>query len=704
MDGGAESMNRTTGFAGGCALALLACMAVPALAAPPARAARNVDWRQVGGDALEQRHSPLADIDAGNVQRLGLAWSFEFDNRRGQEATPVVIDGVMYVTSAWSKVYALNAVTGQLLWSYDPKVPGPKAFEACCDVVNRGVAVSRGRVFVGTIDSRLVALDARSGRVLWTAVTADPKQPYSITGAPRVFGNKVIIGNGGGEYGGRGYVTAYDVRSGAQRWRFYTVPGDPKAPPDGVASDAALKKLAEPTWFGRWYDYGGGGNVWNGIVYDPAFNQIYIGVGNGLPWDRRVRSEGKGDNLFLASIVALDADTGAYRWHYQVSPGESWDYDNTQDMVLATLSIDGRPRPVVMQASKNGYFYVLDRRTGELVSAQNFVYVNWADGIDLKTGRPRVRDGAFFYDKSYLVMPGGTGGHNWHPMAYNPGTGLVYIPALEVPFHYGADKDFKFQPGAWNVAVDVAAFMGADDDRGPAQEPGRPPQGELIAWDPVRQKEVWRVQHDWYWNGGVLSTAGNLVFQGEASGAFNAYRADTGAALWSYTAPSGIVAAPMTYRIDGVQYVAVLAGWGGLVLGSTQGPTQRPVPQGRVLVFRLDGNASLPPIVRPELAPPNPSSDPFTAEQVAAGKQLYARRCAVCHGFGAAGGDILPDLRRAVALTDKALWQSIVQDGALRHLGMVGFANYFSPADAETIRAYVSQQAGRLRDSLNATN
>ncbi|MFO1399739.1 MAG: PQQ-dependent dehydrogenase, methanol/ethanol family [Steroidobacteraceae bacterium] len=697
-------MNRNNGSNGSRALAWLAGVAVAGLATSSAQAARDVEWRQVGGDVHEQRYSPLADVDAGNVQRLGLAWSYEFDNRRGQEATPVVVDGVMYLTSAWSKVYAFDAATGRLLWSYDPKVPGPKAFEACCDVVNRGVAVSRGRVFVGTIDSRLVALDARNGRVLWTAVTADPKQPYSITGAPRMVGDKVVIGNGGGEYGGRGYVTAYDARSGKLRWRFYTVPGDPRAPPDGAASDAALKKLAEPTWFGRWYDYGGGGNVWNGIVYDPEFKQVYIGVGNGLPWDRRVRSEGKGDNLFLASVVALDAETGAYRWHYQVSPGESWDYDNTQDMILATLTIDGRQRPVVMQASKNGYFYVLDRRSGELVSAQNFVYVNWADGIDPKTGRPRVREDAFFYDKAYLVSPGGTGGHNWQPMAFNPGTGLVYIPALEVPFKYGADKDFKFQPGAWNVAVDVAAFMGADDDRGPAQEPGAAPKGELIAWDPVRQKEAWRVQHEWYWNGGVLTTAGNLVFQGEASGAFRAYRADTGAELWSYTAPSGIVAAPMSYRIGGVQYVAVLSGWGGLVLGSTQGPTQRPVPPGRVLVFRLDGQASLPPIVRPVLAPPNPSSEPFSDEQVAAGRQLYARRCAVCHGFGVAGGDILPDLRRAVAVTDKALWQSIVHDGALRHLGMVGFSSYFSPADAEAIRAYVSHQAAQLQASLRATN
>jgi PQQ-dependent dehydrogenase (methanol/ethanol family) len=534
-------------------------------------------------------------------------------------------------------------------------------------------------------------------------VTADPRQPYSITGAPRVFGNKVIIGNGGGEYGGRGYVTAYDMRTGAQRWRFYTVPGDPKAPPDGAASDAALKKLAAPTWFGRWYDYGGGGNVWNGIVYDPQFNQIYIGVGNGLPWDRRVRSDGKGDNLFLASIVALDADTGAYRWHYQVSPGESWDYDSTQDMILATLQIDGRSRPVVMQASKNGYFYVIDRRTGELVSAQNFVVVNWADGIDPRTGRPRVRADAYFYDKPYLVMPGGMGGHNWHPMAFNPDTGLVYIPAIEVPFRYGFDKDFAFQPGTWNVAVDVSSFMVPDADD-PQAAAAPMPKGELIAWDPVRQKEVWRVQHDWYWNGGVLTTAGNLVFQGEASGAFRAYRADTGAALWSYTAPSGIVAAPMSYRIDGVQYVAVLSGWGGLVLGSTQGPTQRPVLPGRVLVFRLDGQASLPPEERPVLAPPNPSSDAFTVEQVSAGKQLYARRCAICHGFSASGGDVLPDLRRAVALTDKALWQSIVFDGALRHVGMVGFSNYFSQADAEAIRGFVSQQATRLQASLRAGN
>ena len=549
------------------------------------------NWPQVGGDTGEQHHSSLHSLDASNVNRLGLAWSFEFDTDRGQEATPVVIDGVMYVSSAWSKVFALDAATGVKRWSFDPKVPGQADFKACCDVVNRGVAVAQGKVLVGTVDGRLIALDAKSGAVIWSVLTVDPAKSYSITGAPRIFKDKVIIGNAGGEYDVRGYVTAYDLATGKQRWRFFTVPGDPKKPADGVASDAVLAARARPTWFGHWYDYGGGGTVWDSIVFDEEFDRIYIGVGNGSPWNRKVRSDGKGDNLFIASIVALDADSGAYRWHYQVSPGDSWDFDATQPMVLASIKIDGAPRPVLMQASKNGFFYVIDRRTGKMLSAQSFVAQNWNDGFDATTGRPKMRAG-MYYEKPFLVVPGGAGAHTWHSMSFSPETGLMYIPAQTLPMEYSNDDGFKYRPHAWNTGIDMATFLPSED---PAKRKalGALVNSELIAWDPAQQKEVWRVPHQHFWNGGVLSTAGNLVFGGGGNGQFQAYRADDGKPLWNFKAPSGILAAPVTYSVDGRQFVAVLSGWGGLVVNSSPGPQQAAAPPGRVLAFALDGHAGL---------------------------------------------------------------------------------------------------------------
>ena len=651
------------------------------------------NWPQVGGDTGEQHYSSLRSVDAYNVGRLGLAWNFEFDTNRGQEATPVVIDGVMYVSSAWSKVFALDATTGAKRWSFDPKVPGNVGFKACCDVVNRGVAVSQGRVFVGTLDGRLIALDAKSGAVLWTVVTVDAGKSYSITGAPRVFKDKVIIGNGGGEYDVRGYVTAYDMATGQQRWRFFTVPGNPNKPADGVASDAALAATARPTWFGHWYDYGGGGTVWDSIVFDEDNDRIYIGVGNGTPWNRKVRSAGKGDNLFIASIVALDADTGAYRWHYQVSPGDSWDFDATQPMILTSIKVDGAPRQVLMQASKNGFFYVIDRSTGKMLSARNFVPQNWNDGFDA-TGRPKLRAG-LFYEKPRLLLPGGAGGHSWHAMSFDPETGLVYIPAQLLPMDYGNDDKFKYRPHAWNTAIDMSVFLPSDD---PAKRKamGAMVAGELIAWDPVQQKEIWRASHEHFWNGGVLSTAGNLVFEGGGNGQFQAYRADDGKPLWSFKAPSGVLAAPITYSVGGRQFVAVLSGWGGLVANSAAGP-QRVAPPGRVLAFALDGQAALPTDAVQPLAPANPSSETFTAAQVDHGKTIYGGTCGMCHGWGVVGGDTIPDLRRVSAVTDRGLWHSVVIDGVLQNAGMVSFKPYLSSDDAEAIRAYVSQQAQVLQ-------
>ena len=384
-----------------------------------AGAAAN-EWPVHGGTDLEQRFSPLEQINVETVGKLGLAWSFEVDSTRGQEATPIVTGGVMYVSTAWSRVYALDAGTGRELWRFDPQIAGREGFTACCDVVSRGVAVADGRVFLGALDGRLIALDARTGKTLWSVQTTDPAKPLTITGAPRVFGDKVIIGNAGSEYGVRGFVTAYAAATGEQRWRFYTIPGDPRAPPDGAASDRVLKKKALPTWAGHWYDYGGGGSPWDAIVFDPELRQVYVGVGNGSPWNYRIRSEGKGDNLFLSSIVALDADSGAYKWHYQENPGESWDFDATQPIILATLKLEGRDRKVLMQAPKNGFFYVIDRATGHLISAKNFVPMNWASGIDMNTGRPIENPSARFPHEPFAMFPSALGGHSWQPMAFDP--------------------------------------------------------------------------------------------------------------------------------------------------------------------------------------------------------------------------------------------------------------------------------------------
>jgi quinohemoprotein ethanol dehydrogenase len=412
------------------------------------------NWLGYGRTYAEQRYSPLEQVNAGNVKQLGVAWAVELDTARGQEATPIVVDGVMYTSTAWSKVMALDAATGKVLWQFDPQNIGAKAAHACCDVVNRGVAVWKGRVFVGTIDGRLIALDAKTGAKVWEVVTVDQKKPYTITMAPRVVRDKVLIGNSGAELGVRGYITAYDTATGKQVWRFYTVPGDPKKGPDGAASDEILEKLARPTWYGEnYWKLGGGGTVWDSVVYDQELNQLIIGVGNGSPWNHKWRSAGKGDNLFLSSILALDPDTGKYKWHYQVNPGETWDYTATQGIMLADLTIDGKPRKVAMQAPKNGFFYVIDRTNGKFISAKPYAYQNWAEGIDQKTGRPIEKPNARYTDGPSLIIPSGIGAHAWHPMSYSPKTGLVYIPAMEHPLVYGDANPFDIHEGRWNTGV-----------------------------------------------------------------------------------------------------------------------------------------------------------------------------------------------------------------------------------------------------------
>ena len=550
------------------------------------------NWLSHGRTYAEQRFSPLTDINDGNVGELSLAWAVELDTNRGQEATPVVVDGVMYLTTAWSKVMAVDAATGEVLWRFDPQPIGAKGAHACCDVVNRGVAVWEGKVFAGTIDGRLIALDAETGENLWDTVTVDQSKPYTITGAPRVVRGKVIIGNSGAELGVRGYVSAYDAETGELAWRFYTVPANPADGPDGAASDEAFAKFAGKTWAGSWWEMGGGGTVWDSIVYDPEFDQLLIGVGNGSPWNHRARSAGQGDNLFLSSILALDPDTGAYKWHYQVNPGETWDFTATQQITFADLTIDGKPRKVLMQAPKNGFFYVIDRSNGKLISAEAYAPQNWAERIDLVTGRPVERPEARYADAPHVTYPSGIGAHAWQPMSYSPQTGLVYIPAMHVPLSYADDVNYKRLIGRWNTGV---SFLAPPEGSVPGATPlerraalAAMNKGMLVAWDPVAQKARWTIEMSWPWNGGTLATAGNLLFQGDPYGVFRARAANTGKELWSFDAQRGIMAGPVTYRAGGEQYVAVLAGYGGSMgMATTSEWMRRPPPNGVLLAFKI---------------------------------------------------------------------------------------------------------------------
>lgn len=655
------------------------------------------NWLAHGRTYAEQRYSDLNQINDGNIGQLSLAWAVELDTSRGQEATPIVVDGVMYTSTAWSKVMALDAATGKVLWQFDPQNDGAKGVHACCDVVNRGVAVWKGRVYVGTIDGRLIALDARNGEKVWEVVTVDQKQPYTITMAPRVVRDKVIIGNSGAELGVRGYVSAYDSETGKLVWRFYTVPGNPANGPDGAASDEPIEKIARPTWFGKKYwELGGGGTVWDSVVYDQELNQLLIGVGNGSPWNQKYRSEGKGDNLFLSSIVSVDPDTGRYKWHYQVNPGETWDFTATQQIMLADLTIDGKPRKVLMQAPKNAFFYVIDRTNGKLISAKPYAPQNWAEGIDLETGRPIEKPNARFTNGPALIYPSGIGAHAWMPMSYSPKTGLVYIPAMVHAIAYGDQKPYEIHKGRWNTGVsflDPPALPGLPDTvEGRRKALAAMIRGSLVAYDPVAQKIVWEVKRDWPWNGGTLATGGNLVFEGTVRGDFEAYSADTGKKLWSFQTHRGIMAGPITYRVKGEQYVAVMAGYGGSMgMATAAAWEKRKMPNGLIVAFKMGGKGQLPPYTPVPLAKPDPSNERFSAAQIATGNKYYYAYCTICHG-----GPVNPDLRRSTLLKDKAGWQQVVMKGALAQNGMASFADYLKPQDAEGIRAFLNQQAKDL--------
>jgi quinohemoprotein ethanol dehydrogenase len=644
------------------------------------------NWLAHGRTWGEQRYSPLAQIDEANVARLKPAWVYATGETRGHEATPLVADGVMFVTLPWSIVVALDAATGRELWRHDPEVPRAWSRFACCDVVNRGAAIYQGRVYVGTLDGRLVALDAKTGARVWAVSTIDRTKPYTITGAPRVARGLVIIGNGGAEFGVRGYVSAYDAESGALRWRFYTVPAAPNKPREHAALEVAAK-----TWpANSLWESGLGGTVWDSLAFDPELELLYVGVGNASPYPRDIRSPGGGDNLFLASILALRVRTGELAWHYQTTPGENWDFTATQHMVLAELELDGRTRKVLMQAPKNGFFYVLDRATGELLSADKYVAVNWASHVDLTTGRP-VETGLGEWKKNRFMRPGPAGGHNWHPMAFHPGTGLVYIPTYAIAYPFHRDKQFQQTPRRFNTGEDFARMQKRVDGFERSLRFCEPTR--LTAWDPVSKQRVWQISHTSEMHGGALATAGNLVFHGTGGdSSLAAYRATDGELLWEAPAPTAVIAAPISYAVKGEQYVAVAIGAGGSAgLNFSRVPYEN---AGYVAAFKLGGKAALPP--RKLRAAGVIDAPPATASaaDVERGRVLYHQWCMFCHGIGTKSGGLLPDLRFAKRGVF-AQWQDIVIAGMRSDRGMPSFADSLSRADAELIRAYVISQAHR---------
>ncbi|HQR03614.1 MAG: PQQ-dependent dehydrogenase, methanol/ethanol family [Proteobacteria bacterium] len=658
------------------------------------------DWASYGRLFDEQRFSPLRQVNAANIKRLGLAWDLELPDTNNVTTVPLEVDGVIYFAAGYSVIHAVDARTGKLLWRYDPEVPKVAGRKLRLGWGSRGIAFWKGRVYVGTIDGRLIAVDAKTGKAAWSVMTVGKDDARYITGAPRVFNGKVIIGHGGADFGPvRGYVTTYDAATGKELWRFYIVPGNPA---DGFENKAM--EMAAKTWKGEWWKFGGGGTVWNAMTYDPEFNRIYLGTGNGAPWNQKIRSPGGGDNLFLCSVVALDADTGEYVWHYQTNPGETWDYNSAMDMILATLEIDGKPRKVILHAPKNGFFYVIDRETGKLISAEKIGKVNWAEKIDLTTGRPVENPEARYPDGKALVWPNNAGVHGWYPMAFNPNTGLTYIPVTHMAGYYN-DQGVDFKHWRFPDHPEFSTGL-ADLDHSSSEVPKDAGTSALLAWDPVHQKQAWRQPTPGAWSGGVLTTAGNLVFQSDADGKLKAYAADTGKMLWSYYLGVGSLSAPITYTVGGKQYISILAGWMGAQaamggLTAQHGWVGRSHPR-RLLTFVLDGKAILPP--SPPPAQPVPVDDPgFVVDpaKAARGGEIYGRNCVTCHGIGAVAGGYAPDLRASPIPLSSEAFDQIVRKGGLLDKGMPRF-DEFSDDDLESLRNYLRARARAAIDKGQA--
>lgn len=657
----------------------------------------SMDWPVYGGAADEQHYSPLGSINDKNVGRLGLVWSQDLPVE-STVTQPIEAQGRVFTATGHSLVSAFDAVTGKLLWRYDTKAAESSGYKLREGFGSRGLAYADGRVFIPTHDGRLIALAAETGVPIWSVVTTQPGDLRFITGAPRVFAGKVIIGHGGSDTANaRGYVTCYDAKSGRLLWRFYTVPGDPAKGPDGAASDSVMPMAAE-TWHGTWWKHGeGGATAWNAIAYDREFNRFIVGTGNAYAYNRVIRSEGRGDNLFVASIIAVDADTGKYVWHYQVNPGDEWDYDACNDLTLATLNIGGKSRKVLMQASKNGFFYVIDRRNGKLISAEPFAKETWAARIDVKSGRPVENPLARYHGRDLVeIWPSASGAHNWLPQSFSPKSGLVYLPVLERGMVIG-DKGLDL--AAWEPPVNTIGGPGVTGNFTPDLPGGR--RSFLKAWDPVAQKVRWSHETPGDWPGGTMATGGNLVFEGQIDHRFLAYAADTGEVLWTFDARSPIVAPPITYAVDGRQYVTVLSGSGASGGGAFSAGIAKFVvdyysmPR-RVLTFALDGAAELPPAPPPSIlhAPADPTYRPNPALE-GQGMLQFHMACGVCHGTEVVGGGTAPDLRVSAVPLERASFEAIVRQGGLVSQGMPQFAD-LPEKDVEAIRQYIRSRGQAL--------
>jgi quinohemoprotein ethanol dehydrogenase len=651
--------------------------------------AASTEWAGPGRTPSEQRFSPLKQLTPANIQRLRLAWHADLHTFRGVESTPLFLDGVLYNVSAWDITTAYDATNGKVLWTFDPKIPVEWSRIACCGPVSRGIAAADGKIIVGALDGRLIALDAKTGVPVWSTQTLDAGQPLSITGAPRVADGQVIIGNAGGDLGARGYVSAYDMKTGKQTWKFYIVPGDPAKGPEGMASDPVMA-MAAKTWTGEWWKVGGGGNPWDGMAYDPALHVLYVATGNGSPHAQAFRSPGGGDNLFLCSILALDARTGQYLWHYQEVPGEEWDYDCTAPMILADLKIDGSDRKVILHAPKDGFFYVLDRTSGKLLSAKNYVPNMWASHIDLETGKPAIYPEAYVAEKPYLMTPSYGGGHNWNPMSFSPLTGLVYIPTMEQWMVESRlpDGEFKFVLGRSTLGAGVTNYPELRKELN--AKAAQPDKGYLLAWDPVKQREAFRIPYPHPGNGGTLTTAGNLLVEGTINKTLAIYRADNGKKLWEMPTQSVPVSGPMSYAVHGRQYLAVNAGWNSAVINGLSSPDKPfSFSEARLLVFAIGGKDKLPPAVATaSIEPPPPEPQP--PEAVKSGAVLYSANCAICHGQNAMGG--AKDLRFMSGEKHTQFFE-IVLDGKLKAGGMQSFADRLTNEQAADIHAYLISRA-----------
>jgi len=663
-------------------------------------ASEPAQWMTYGGTYSEQRFSPLKQVNTDTVGQLGLKWFADYETNQNQHGSPLYIDGVLYVSTARNVVYAYDARSGKQLWKYNPVIQGER-LRYNLGLVNRGIAAWNGKIIMGTLDARLVAIDAKTGKQLWSTDTVpaslnlgDMGNHYSITMAPRVAKGKVFIGGSGGEFGVRGWIAAFDAETGKQVWRFWTVPGDP-------AKGFESPKLAEAakSWVGEWWKTGGGGTVWDAAVYDPVTDLLYFGTGNATPWNARARDEKIVDNLFTASIVAVKPDTGEYVWHYQEVPGDSWDYDAVSPMMTADLMLGGAKKHVLLQPSKNGFFYVLDAANGKLLSADPFTEVNWATGIDLNTGRPLEVSGSRYENEPWNLAPGVQGGHSWHPNAYSPKTGLVYIPAWEAYFTMAGQPAGSRPPGGgFSLGISMGTRVEPDKLKPYARTGVR---GRLKAWDPIARKVVWETES--FANGGptsgVLATAGDLVFMGNGGGKIlSAYDAQSGSKRWSFDAQTAVFAAPITYQLDGVQYIA--ASVGGAAQGNYFAPSY-----GRMLVFAVGGKATLPkpePYTPPQL---NPPASTASAEVITRGGEVYTQHCSVCHGAnGLQARTSFPNLTVSALLHAQEGFDYVVLQGARADKGMGSFAKELTAADSSAVRAYLISRANALKTAATTSS